>query len=248
MRGTCDILLRSYYKDFRWLAFCLQSIERYCREFRRVILVVPEDSRKRIGRLKLTCDEIVTCPSYRDDYLGQQVTKLYADTYTDADYICHIDSDCVFRRPVTPHDLREGDRLRIFMIPYRRLDAGIPWRELTERFLGRRVDFEFMRRQPQTFPRWLYPALRGHAEALHGKTIDHYVMSQPHRGFSEFNALCAFAYLNHRDDFAWIDLGGDDVPEPVCDCYWSWGGLQAGIVAEINATLSRSRALSDEIR
>ena len=39
--GDVDIVIRSYYKDFRWLEWCLRSIDRFCQGFRQVVLVVP---------------------------------------------------------------------------------------------------------------------------------------------------------------------------------------------------------------
>jgi hypothetical protein len=237
MGPSCDIFIRSYYKDFPWLVYCLRSIKRYCKGFRRVILVVPESSVERLGRFELPYDELHVCPTYRDDYLGQQVTKLTADLYTDADHICHVDSDCIFRCAVTPEDLLEGDRLRTFMISYDRLPRSVPWRQVTQAFLDRDVEFEFMQRQPQAFPRWVYPALRAHAEARHGSTIEEYVLSRPHRGFSEFNALGAFAYYEHRKRFAWVDLTNGSAAEPLCKAYWSWGGLGPPIVHDIHETI-----------
>ena len=235
---TCDILVRSYYKDLGWLGHCLRSIERWCTGFRRVIVVVPESTRPRLVTHDLAYDELIVCADQRDDYLGQQVTKLSADTLTDADVICHIDSDCVFRRPTTPDDLHDGGRLRQHLMPYEELPANIPWKRITEEFLGRPVEFEFMRRQPQAFPRWIYPELRAHARARHGRELADYVLAQPHRGFSEFNALGAYAYYFHHDEFAWVDLTGPGVPDPLCACFWSWGGIGPAVESEIEALLA----------
>jgi len=234
---TCDIVIRSYYKDFRWLDWCLRSIERFCIGFGHAILVVPEASRERLDWLGLSGDRTITCPDYADDYLGQQVTKLYADRFSDADYICHVDSDCVFVQPVRPDTLFEQGLPRLTMVPYRTLDRHVPWRGLTERFIGAPVEYEFMRSPPYMFPRWLYPALRRHVRALHGVTAEHYVLSQPPRGFSEINALAAYAYVHERDAFTWIDLSRASAPEALCRAYWSWGGIDAGTEAELEALL-----------
>jgi hypothetical protein len=161
------------------------------------------------------------CPNHRDDYLGQQVTKLYADRYSDADYICHVDSDCVFQRPTTPADLTVKGLPYVLMAPYARLDSHVPWRRLTEQFLGTPVAFEFMRRPPYTFPRWLYPQLRQWCQQQHATPLDRYVMGRPPRGFSEFNALSALAHSQHRDAFTWIDVTAQEPPPAPCRVYWS---------------------------
>src|SRR5438132_7950295 len=82
-----------------------------------------------VGRLEF-------CPDYRDDYLGQQATKLSADTFTDADFICHVDSDCIFVRDASPEDFVVGERARIVKRPIERLGRERPWQLPTEKFLG----------------------------------------------------------------------------------------------------------------
>jgi len=233
----CDIVIRSYYKDLGWLAYALRSIRRYCRGFSNVVLIVPRSSRERLDWSGLSGDVTVNCPDYRDDYLGQQVTKLTADTFSDADYICHIDSDCVFTRPTSPDDLFEGGKPVVLMTPYSALDRHVPWRELTERALEREVPWEFMRMPPYTFPRWIYGAFREHLAAVHGRPLEDYVLSQPARGFSEFNALGAFAYLYHRDCFAWrtVDAAPPDSP---CEAFWSWGGVDSATRGRLERLLA----------
>jgi hypothetical protein len=218
------------------LRYCLASIERYCSGFRRVVVVIPEASTAKWHWLGLDADRVRHCPLYRDDYLGQQVTKLHADQYTDADYICHVDSDCVFQRPTTPADLIDAGRPYVLMEPYARLDSHVPWRALTERFLGEKVSHEFMRRPPYTFPRWVYPALRRRCWARHGISLETYVLSQPPRGFSEFNALGAYAYRHHRDAFTWVDAA--DAPPQPCRVFWSRQSLDARVRQEIDRLLA----------
>ena len=69
---TCDILIRSYYKDFGWLRYALRSIRKYCRGFSKVIVVVPKSSRQKLDWMGLAGDVTITCPNYRDDYLGPE--------------------------------------------------------------------------------------------------------------------------------------------------------------------------------
>jgi hypothetical protein len=235
----CDILIRSYQRDFGWLAQCLRSIERFCEGFRDVVVVVPRSSHERLSRLRLPLDpRTLSCPDYRQDYLGQQVTKLHADLYTDADYVCHVDSDCVFRRLTRPEDLLADGRPRVNMAPYAVLDRYLPWRDATERFLGLPVAYEFMRTPPYTFPRWLYQSVRDHAIARHGRSVTQYVLAQEPRGFSEFNALAAYGFWRNRAAFDWCDVSQVATPEPSCRVYWSWAGLDPTTLGEIDALLA----------
>ncbi|WP_428265319.1 DUF6492 family protein [Haliangium sp.] len=242
MPATCDIFIRSYWKDLAWLEHCLAAIARFCRGFREVIVVVPRATRPWLARhpdLGRDLDlRLEFCVDYRDDYLGQQATKLYADTRSDADFICHIDSDCIVSRQLTPEDLVPAGKPVVVTRPYAQLGRHWPWQRPTEQFLGWPVSHDFMQRPPFTFPRSLYAALRAHALAVHGVALDQYVTTRPARGFSEFNALGAYARARCPDDFVWIDDGVDDPGPPPCRWYWSWAGLDEATEAEISALLS----------
>ncbi|MGW4163625.1 hypothetical protein [Streptomyces sp. NPDC004788] len=199
---------------------------------------------------------LTVCPDYRDDYLGQQVSKLYADEFTDADLICHVDSDVVFTRPVSPADLLDAGRPWIVRRAVSRLGRHRPWLAPTEEFLGRPVAYDFMQQPPFTYPRWLYPEVRALSLARHGIPLDRYVAGRPPRGFSEFNVLGAHAYAAHRTEFAWYDADADAETDSdadaetdsdadagaetdavrvrrLCRWYWSRGGIDAVLRREL---------------
>lgn len=235
---NCDLFIRSYWKDLEWLDFCLASIEKYCHGFRSVVVVLPRSSWPWLQRSGLQGKaRFELCPNYRDDYLGQQATKLLADTFTDADYICHVDSDCIFSRTTSPHDLILDNKPIVHMRRCETLGRHWPWQKPTEKFLGLRVGFDFMQQQPFTFPRWLYPRLREHAIKTHGMDIETYIIAQPTRGFSEYNGLGALAWEHYREHFLWVDMDTSMLVEPHCRWYWSWGGIDVSIRSEIRAIL-----------
>ncbi len=234
----CDLFVRSYWKDLEWLGFCLASITKYCRGFRSVIVVLPRSSEAWLRRFVLPPGvRVELCDSYRDDYLGQQVTKLLADTFTNADYISHVDSDCVFFRPTSPEDLIVEGKARVLMRPCDTLGRHRPWQGPTEKFLGSKVTDDFMQHPPFTFPRWLYSRLREQTIATHGIDIETYITTQPPRGFSEYNSLGAFAWRHYRDRFIWVDTTISPPSKRHCRWYWSWGGIDAATQAEIRAIL-----------
>lgn len=235
---NADLFIRTYWKDLDWLELCLASISKYCRGFRAIIVVIPSASNPWLRRFALPGNvEIKTCRNYKDDYLGQQVTKLFADAFTDADLICHIDSDCIFSRVTSPEDLVKDGKPCIFLRPYELLGRHHPWQKPTEQFLGWSVRNDFMQQPPFLYPRWLYPQLREHAVAVHGVDLETYITRQPARGFSEFNVLGAFAWQRHRERFTWIDTSVTPAGDPVCRWYWSWGGIDDSACAEIRAIL-----------
>jgi len=233
-----DIVIRSYYRDFGWLRYCLRSIERFCSGFNHVLLVVPKSSQERIHRTPFDGVELSFCPDYADDYLGQQVTKLYADTISDADYIVHIDSDCTFRVPVQPADLFCDGRPQLMITPNKFFHINPPWQGETERALGFQVEYDYMRRHPHIYPRWLYGELRAHIRSVHGRELADYVLAQPPQGFSEFNALGGLAHRRFPDEFSWAQWFSSDYDEQFCRMHWSWGGLTADIRAELEAILA----------
>ncbi len=233
-----DLFIRSYWKDREWLRFCLDSIVRHCVGFRAVVLVLPASSRPWFRKFAIPEDvRVHWCRSYRDDYLGQQVTKLMADTFTDATHICHVDSDCIFFRKTSPTDLLTDGMPRVMRCPYAILGRHHPWQRPTQRFLGWDVADDFMQHPPFLFPRWLYPRVREHSSSTHGVDIETYVTAQPAREFSEFNVLGAYAWQHFRDQFHWIDTSVSPASQPHCRWYWSWGGIDAAIRAEILRSL-----------
>jgi len=216
------------------LEYALASVARWCRGFLEVVVVTPRSSAGRVRRALPSWTRLVVCPDYRDDYLGQQVSKLHADEYTDADLVCHLDSDMLFTRPTTPADLLDDGRVRVVRRPVADLGRHRPWLVPTEAFLGWPVAYDFMQEPPFTFPRWLYGEVRAHALAAHGVHLDTYVTSRPPRGFSEFNVLAGYAYALHRMAFSWRDADDADRPA-LCRWYWSRGGLDGALRRELDA-------------
>jgi hypothetical protein len=236
---TCDIVIRSYWRDFDWLEWCLASIGRFCTGFRDVVLILPQASQPWLSRHPClqTPSRLVVCPDYADDYLGQQVSKMYADTVTDADLICHVDSDCIFQRPTSPEDLAPGGKPRVFTRPVDELPRTRPWIASTEEFLRSRPSHDFMQQPPFTFPSWLYAELRTWSRTTHGVELADWILARPARGFSEFNVLGAFAYTHHRDAFIWTRIADIGAEEPVCRWYWSWGRIDNATSHELRARL-----------
>jgi hypothetical protein len=219
MSASVDLFIRSYRGDFEWLAHCLKSCELFARGFRDIHIVVPEGD----GHLlkHLTKEKVHECPKYPDDYLGQQVTKLLADTYTDSDYVCHFDSDTIWTKPISPELLITEGRPIAFYEPYSKLE-GCHWQPIVAETLGWIPQFEFMRRHPFVYPRWIYNELRAYLEARHRTPLANYVTSRPHKSFSEFNVLGAFAWEKFRSKFEWKDPHQEEV---YVRQFWSWGGI-----------------------
>jgi hypothetical protein len=234
---NCDIVVRSYRKDLDWLGYCLTAIRRHAFGFRQVLVALPRSTGPWLRRNPVVPDDVCIewCDDYGDDYLGQQVTKLYADLVSDADLLCHIDADCLLAERTTPEDLAPDGRPWVVTQPVFRVDRHVPWRWPTEEFLGWEIDHDFMQQPPFVYPRLLYPAIRQHCRERHHMELSDYVLSRPARGFSEFNVLGAYAYARHPDLFRWAE--GAAAPRARCAWFWSWGGLQPPIRAQVQSVL-----------
>lgn len=204
---TIDIFIKTYRKDFRWLQYCLRSITKFVSGVRDVHIAVPQEDLADIQTWGLTREKIHAVREYGRGYLFQQVIKMKADTFTDADHIMFVDSDCCFTGPFFPELMIKQSKIILMITPYESLPADFPWQKPTEQALGFKCPFETMRRLPLLYPREVIKACREHVEKKHDTDIEDYIMSQP--AFSEFNVLGSYAYEKARDDFYVIDTSRD---------------------------------------
>lgn len=231
-----DIFIRTYSADLKWLQYALTSIHKFCTGFRDIIIVIPEHQIQLLEQLNLTKEKIFTCPKYKDDYLGQQVTKLYADDYTDADYILYTDSDTLFTMPVTQKNFTLEGKPLILKTKYEKVETAIIWQPVTEKALGFKVDFEFMRRLPFCYHSSTLKALRIYIKEKHGKELTDYIQAQSDRKFSEFNVVGAFADKFEQDKYDFQDTD-EGLPTLYVRQFWSWGGLTEEVITEIDKIL-----------
>lgn len=187
-----DIFIKTWKGDAIWHEHCLRSIDKYCTGFRNVVQNHEEHER---------------------GYLYQQVVKLNADRYTDADYILHTDSDTLFTVPVKPQAFIHNGKTDWHYEPFasalqKEGDGALAWKRAMEKFIGEEPQHEFMRRHPEMIPRWLYQAFRTFCWEKHGCSVEQYVMSQ--KEFSEWNVLGFYAWTYHRESFNWINDSQDD--------------------------------------
>lgn len=234
---TVDIFIRTYAKDLPWLKHCLASISKYCTGFRDVIIVIPENQRAGLDGFNLTKEKIFTCAEYKDDYIGQQITKLSADNYTDAEFVIYGDSDTLFTRPCTPQDFTRDGKPLILKTKYEKVGSGIIWKPVTEKALGYKVDFEYMRRHPFCYHTSTLKALRSYMKEVHGKEMSDYVQGQPYREFSEFNVVGAFAAEKEKDKYQFQDTDDAELPELFVRQFRSWDGITSEVMKEIETIL-----------
>lgn len=236
---TVDIFIRTYAGDAQWLPYCLRSIHKFCSGFSNLIIVTPESSKSVIkpiasefGADFFVCDQLNI-----DDYVGQQGTKMLADTWCKSDSICFVDSDVIFIRDTTPN-LIISDSGCIDMIKTAYNTIECPWQSITEKAVGFPVEFEYMRRLPLTYNRDLLEFTRTHIEKTHGRTFHQFIAEVPGRELSEFNILGAIAEKFMPEKFNFINSSIDPLPELYIKQFWSWGGITEEVQETINNLLS----------
>jgi len=179
----------------------------------------------------LTQEVIVTEEIYEDDYLGQQVSKIYSFEHTDADYILFMDSDCIVKHPCNVSDFFRNGKPILLKTKYDQVGDAICWKSITEKFVGFSVEYEYMRRLPVVYERNTLLGL----DAIN-ENIRQYIISQPNRAFSEFNAIGAFIDKFQKHKYEIIDTD-DEVPYSPVRQFWSWGGITKEVKAEIESYL-----------
>ncbi|MGY3676934.1 hypothetical protein ACVWXU_000557 [Streptomyces sp. TE33382] len=196
MTPVLDIFIRSYHRDRHWLALALRSIALFASGHRQVVVVVPRSSLERMepSAIESAGVRLYTCRDYADDYLGQQITKLNADRYTDADTILHLDSDQVFTAPceLTARLFDHGRPRMAFDSGGDRPESD-GWRQCPTAFFGEPVRPDLTEPPPLVVPRHVYARIRAHCWDAHGRSISSYAHAAGFGAFCEFALLRGFA-------------------------------------------------------
>lgn len=233
-----DIFIKTYGGDFEWLKYCLRSIQKYCTGFNKIILVCDEGDKNALEQFGLTREDVHYIPLEFNGYLFQQWVKLNAHTYSDADYIMFVDSDCVFTKPTTPNDFIKSGKPMILKTPYETIPEVIFWKELTELTLKEEVEFEYMRRLPLLYRRDTIENCLNHVNQFHEQGLKTFISRQPNHEFSEFNLLGAYAEKYEGDKYKFVDTTKNELPETHILQNWSYGGLKQSKRVEIERLLA----------
>jgi len=65
------------------------------------------------------------------------------------------------------------------------------------------IEYEFMRRMPLIYPKWLFEEMRKWFISNHGVTILEYLKDVDN--FTEYNFFGAYCWIYHREVYDWID-------------------------------------------
>lgn len=218
-----NIFIRTYEKDLGWLQYSLKSIVKYVTGYNKIVVCIPENQLPLLKDFNL--ENVVTCPVYKDDYLGQQISKLNADLYCGSEYVLFTDSDCIFTKPLDLKYLFFNGKPIMYKTRYEKVGDAICWKGVTEKAINKKgIEWEYMRRMPILYLSKTISDLRDYMDLIHGRTQEEYIVSMPFRQFSEFNALGAFAESFYKEDYHFHDTEYG-IEEAYLKQFWSWSNL-----------------------
>lgn len=223
---SIDILIVTFARDREWLTMCLPTLQRFATGFRSVVIAAPAED---LSALRCACPGplAVRWVGYTDvpgnGHMKHQVMKCRADELTDAEFIWHIDADCVLREPTPAGDYFVNGNPVLLVAPWDKVGDAWCWRLPTDRALGFRTPHETMRRHPAVHRRATYAQNRVTVERVTGQPFDAYVLSQRGSGhgyqFSEFNALGNVAVRS--GGYHVIDVSRNPWPRSHLVQFWS---------------------------
>lgn len=237
-----DLLIVTFKRDFPYLRWCLKSIEKFVTGFRHVIILIPEQDVDDLVAVTSDFPQLESMIRIRIGYEWKNKGMLWhmhqimcSDKLSEADYICHIDADCIFTAPVTPETfIKDGKPIlqyeRFESINKRHPGVGI-WGEVTQRCLPFHVHFETMRQHGETYTRETYAEARRLIEVKTGMTAEKYIYAQENsfpQSFCEFVTLGNVAIHCFHDKYHLIDNSHKENPDkgifPIGQ-FWSHSGL-----------------------
>ncbi len=226
-----DLFIRTYHKDLPWLAHSLRSIHKHVTGHRRVIIAIPQGQGNLLGHL--TAETVIEVPDLPNGYLGQQLTKMEAWKYTDADAILYWDSDTVATVPFDiMAEMTSNGRPIVYCTPYEQVGDAQCWQQATIYAMGFHVGLEYMRRLPLLYLRSTVIGCGVHVMRTTGHQIGDYMTKMGR--FSEFNALGAFAHRFNEEQYLFLNTEHHAPPPNKVRQFWSWGGITADVQAELD--------------
>lgn len=227
-----EIFIVTFARDSEWLEYCIRSIHKFARGFSGVTVAAPTRDESSFSSMcprwgaRLVTFEEAPPPL---GHLHHNAMKCRADLLCpEADFICHLDSDCVFSEPTSPEAYFVGQKPVLLIEQYSRIlktYPDFPWQRGVEVALGRPVVWETMRRHPMVNYLGVYADVRSAVERATGKEFVEYVLScHPHwpYGFAEFNTIGAVILDSPwKEKYHLVDLGQHPYPHNPVVQFWS---------------------------
>jgi len=228
-----SIFIRTYEGDIEWLRYCLLSIHRNLVGWDEIVICIPKGQESKLAGL-ITTERVVLSPNYKDDYIGQQISKLQSFRHIQGDFVLFVDSDLIFHPCANIANYFRDGKPVILKESYDRLVARHPklkmarWQKVVAKIFNEVPRYEYMRRAPQLFYRTTLENLH---QAFPG--LEAYAIRQPKRLFSEFNILGFYVEKHEASNYALIDLEQEAFPANPSTQHKSWLGITPETFAQL---------------
>jgi len=235
-----EIFIVTFRRDFPYLEWCLRSISKFATGFDKVHILVPDSDLNDLMSLPKPANLIgIVAPKAFSEwpklgFVHHMWQILNADKWCpDADFIVHIDGDCIFNAPVIPETYITKGRPILRYEPFDRLGRRHPgsdvWRQPTQKCVPFHVVNETMRCHPEVYHRDLYRVVRETIATTTKMDAESYLKSTrneyPHQ-FCEFNTLGNVAMTMFPQRYHMVELFGDRaVPDNCLHQFWSRGEI-----------------------
>lgn len=216
---TVSLFIKTWSGDFRWLYYCLESVKKFARNYHELVIVIPEHEQEIFfEKFKHGLPERTKVFPVKEEghgYLFQQYIKLQAHKYCTGEYIKYLDSDCILNKPFDAHSLIYDGKPEILMKKYRdengenQIGHAICWQYETQRVMGQRIEYEFMRRHILCYHR---QTLIDFEEWCRFDLKELFLDRSFGDSISEFNLIGAFAFTFQGDMYKFVDVDKD----------WTW--------------------------
>lgn len=165
---NCEFLCVTFRRDWEYTRYMLRSLKKFATGFAGITIAVPNEDYVLFLPLEKEYSEIPAKVVSYDDvpgkgFLKHMIMVMQADLLCpNAEFIAHIDSDCMYTQPVTPEEYFHEGKPVLLYEPYATMThvGRLRWKSAVESALGGISENEFMCRHPAVHYHWLYSAAR----------------------------------------------------------------------------------------
>jgi hypothetical protein len=231
------VFIKSYRGDIQWLQYTIPSVAKHLKLPHRLVISVPETDYKAFKHffpdthVLVHDDYPITYHPLFDmkskGYVEQMVVKLWADNFTNSDYIMFVDSDTPLCEDLY---LEEIFNQGMIMNAYRNW-SGDPhehiWRPRVEFMLRINNSYDTMAGQSYVYKSETMKRMRDHLKSIHGNLFNFF--STFANNISEFEFMGNFA-LRHEKGYLWSQ---NLMRRSKFHQKWSWGGFNDQILEDL---------------
>lgn len=235
-----SVFIRTYKNDAKWLGYCLKGLRRV--KYDELVIICPEEDKAIIWNVikDYSCKFFQT-KEICEGYIAQQLDKMKAHKYCTGDVILFVDSDVVFIEDVDVNYFIQDEKIFLLRTKYTDMPADHAvqnWQWITEKMIGFKSEWEYMRRLPLAYWRETLVAINNAFEDIDERALQKHDFFKPaQRAFTEFNFIGQFIEKYHYHYYKLIDTN-DWLPDPVVKQFWSYSGLTTEEEKEIQMLLA----------